>query len=157
MADKVRSADRKLPKYCLLCRNYIPDSIWVESHAMRICWIFSRIPRLQSLGVRQATPHSHLFQLSYMSVPLVGQQTFRPCGSNPFSVWSGGLRVTGRKTTHCNTGSIPVSGTWRVRSSRQSYILCLVQTPYWASHMYLNVSNFHFPENSRIQILHMPT
>ena len=79
-------------------------------------------------------PHSHLFQVSYMSVPLVGQQTFRPCGSNPFSVWSGGLRVTGRKTTYCDTGSIPVSGTWRVRSSRQPYILCLVQTPYCASH-----------------------
>lgn len=79
-------------------------------------------------------PHSHLFQVSYMSVLLVEQQTFRPCGSNPFSVWSGGLRVTGRKTTDCDTGSIPVSDTWRVRSSRQPYILCLVQTPYCASH-----------------------
>lgn len=69
-----------------------------------------------------------------LSVLLVGQQTFRPCGSNPFSVWSGGLRVTCRKTTDCDTGSIPVSGTWRVRSSRQPYILCLVQTPYCASH-----------------------
>ena len=64
--------------------TYVSDLVWRQL-SLWVRFPAQRIVKEKTVKPRHlfTLPHSHLFQVSYMSVPLVGQQAFRPCGSNP--------------------------------------------------------------------------